>query len=341
MNAASFRWSALFTAACLLASGCDLFEPRDPEVDFEDKICGSTDVNRSPEPAVPEQDAVLSGAVKRTEDGGLEIVLAPLIVGTADVTAALDAGAMTVEIDGEVVTDFELQSVSNEVPASVDVMFVLDTTGSMLWAIDGMRSGIDLFLDGLDATGLDARVGGIEFGDELRSQIPLGESAEMRRWLDLLTATGGGDGPESPLDAMEKAYADADWREGALRYVVVITDVGFHEDTDGSECSDTNLASTVETMKGESLLTVVHAGSRGGAGVDPDWLVRAMGGLYVSIDGSFLFSSDFDISLDTPADDILSSTHVLRIPPESADGATAVSLRYDLGGDTLRYDAQL
>jgi len=324
-----------------LSAGCDLFAPRDPEVEFETKTCGSLEDHRSPDPEVSEKTAVLSGAVRRLDDGGLEVVIAPLIVGTADVTAELDAEAMEVSLDGEAVTEFDLQRVSEEVPAAVDIMFVLDTTGSMLWAIDGVKAGIDLFLDGVDATGIDARVGGIEFGDEIRSDTMLGDTDELRRWLDLLTATGGGDGPESPLDSMEKAYRNADWRDGALPYFIVITDVGMHEQTDDTDCSETNLANTTELIEGNALITVVHAGTRGGPGVDPDWLVRAMGGLYVALDGSFLFS-DFDVSLDTPADDILANTHVLRVPAsDAAASASEIELKYEIDGETVTFTAPI
>ena len=335
------RTALVLLAPVVFAAGCELFEPRDPEVEFEAKTCGSLDDHRSPDPSVSEKDAVLSGAVRRTDDGGLEVVIAPLIVGTVDVTAELDAESMNVTLDGEAVAEFDLQKVSKEVPAAVDIMFVLDTTGSMLWAIDGVKAGIDLFLDGIDATGIDARVGGIEFGDEIRSDTALGDTDELRRWLDLLTATGGGDGPESPLDSMEKAYRNADWRQGALPYFIVITDVGMHEQTDDTDCSDTNLANTTELIEGNALVTVVHAGSRGGPGVDPDWLVRAMGGLYVSLDGSFLIS-DFDVSLDTPADDILESTHVLRVPASDATrDATEIELTYEVDGQTISFAAPI
>lgn len=333
--------SLLLLPPVVVTSGCDLFAPRDPEVEFEDKICGSVDNNRDPSPEVATKTTVMSGAAKRLDDGSIEVVIAPLVVGTLDVTAELNADSMTVELDGTATAEFELSKVSEQTPASVDIMFVLDTTGSMLWAIDGMKAGIDLFLDGIDATGIDARVGGIEFGDEIRSDTALGDTDELRRWLDLLTATGGGDGPESPLDSIEQAWGASEWRDGALPYFIVITDVGLHEESDDSDCSETNLARTTELIEGKALLTVVHAGVPGGAGVDPDWMVRAMGGLYVSLGGSFLFS-DFNVSLDTPADDILESTHVLRIPAtDETRDATEIALSYEIGGETVNFTAAL
>lgn len=331
--------TALLLAAALPFVSC--FEPRDPEVEFEEKTCGSTDDNREPDPAVQAKTGVLSAAATRTADGTIEVVIAPLITGTVDINTDLDPASLEVQLNGEVTTDFELHKVSQEFPAAVDIVFVLDTTGSMAWAIDGVIEGIDLFLDGLDATGIDAQVGGIEFGDGIRSDTALGSTTELRRWLDLLTAIGGGDGPENPLDSMEKAFMQMQWREGALPYFIVITDVGFHEGSDGSECAEANLAETTELIEGNAMLTVIHAGTRGGAGVDPDWLVKAMGGLYVSLDGISIFS-DFDVSLDTPADDVLESTHVLRIPASDATmGASQLRLSYDIGGETLTLDTAI
>ncbi|MCA9649327.1 MAG: VWA domain-containing protein [Myxococcales bacterium] len=341
---ARLRWTSVPLTALLLVAALPFgacFEPRDPEVDFEEKTCGETSDNRQPSPAVESKTGVLSAAAHRLADGTIEVVIAPLVTGTVDIVADLDPASLEVRLDGQVTADFELDKVSQEIPAAVDIVFVLDTTGSMAWAIDGVKQGIDLFLDGLDATGIDAQVGGIEFGDGIRSDVELGTTDDLRHWLDLLTATGGGDGPENPLDSMEKAFMQMQWREGALPYFIVITDVGFHEGSDGSECAEADLADVTELIEGNAMLTVVHAGNRGGPGVDPDWLVRAMGGLYVSLDGISIFS-DFDVALDTPADDVLESTHVLRIPAGDATAsASQLGLSYTVGGQTLTLDTAI
>lgn len=299
-----------------MVASCD-FGLRDPDASFEEKTCGSTDISRDPSPAVTEVTRVLSGSARRLDDGSIEVVIAPLLGGlSGQIEAELDPAEMTVEVSGEIVGEFELSRVDAQHVAPVDIVFVLDTTASMAWAIDGVQKGIEAFLDGLELSGIDARVGGIEFGDEVRTHTPLGSAAQLRAWLDKMSAVGGGDGPENPLDAMEEAWSTFDFRPGALRYFIVVTDTGLHELSDGSECAETTLSRTTELMKGEILLTVVHAKLGSSLGVDPSWLTRALGGLYVQIDALKAVLS-FDISLDTPADDVLEATHVLRIPGDT------------------------
>ncbi|MFO0868808.1 MAG: vWA domain-containing protein [Pirellulales bacterium] len=115
----------------------------------------------------------------------------------------------------------------------VDVLFVLDVTGSMQAQIDGVRDGIVDFAHKLSERDLDERIGVIAFRDEV-----LGEPAEVlqfgngpftdnyddfRREVSKLRARGGGDGPESGFDALALA-AEQPFRPGAVKVVLLITD---------------------------------------------------------------------------------------------------------------------
>ena len=56
-------------------------------------------------------------------------------------------------------------TVSDPARPQADVVFVLDVTGSMGWAIDGVRRGIGRFADDLNRNKIDFRVGLVAFRD--------------------------------------------------------------------------------------------------------------------------------------------------------------------------------
>ncbi len=129
----------------------------------------------------------------------------------------------------------------------VDVMFLLDVTGSMQDEIDGVSQGIQNFATELGRRNLDARVGLIAFTDRLTATDSFG-----RRWTgkepEVLTfgsapftndmvafqsrvgrirADGGGDVNESSLDATALA-ARQPFRPSAVKVIILITDAPPH-----------------------------------------------------------------------------------------------------------------
>lgn len=330
------RAGLLLTLACALLTACETSGERDEDTAFEERECGETTVSREPQPAVERLASALSGSAYRTEDGGVRIVLAPIIdVASGDVEQDLQASDFTLTAAGQAVDEFTVRATGGDTTAAVDVVFVLDTTGSMAWAIDGVRQGVGEFARGLTASGLDIRFGGIEFGDGVRSSTALGSDTALRSWLDRLTAIGGNDAPENPVDALLAAAGAMQFRDEALRYYIVVTDTGFHELSDGSGCADNNLADVVEALRGEALMAVVYARLGDPAGVHPELLVGGVGGLYVLID-IVAALTDFDISTDTPTDDVLRDVHVIDIPRGAiAAAADAVTVVYDSGSRTL------
>jgi Ca-activated chloride channel homolog len=115
----------------------------------------------------------------------------------------------------------------------VDVVFVLDVTSSMQGEINGVQRGFEGFVSGLGSRDLDARVGVVAFRDEVAgepSQVlsfdgePFTlDPAVFRREVGRLRAQGGGDAPESSLNALALA-ARQPFRPGASRVLVLITD---------------------------------------------------------------------------------------------------------------------
>ncbi len=146
---------------------------------------------------------------------------------------------------------------------SADIIFLLDATGSMQPAIDAVKLDIERFVAALEAPHVDKefavydwRAAVFAFRDykyDTENAVPWFVSnpftrdvSEVKRQLDSIEATGGGDEPESLLDALMKisqmpsaeaidrqAYEDpVAWRDrrSAARFVIVISDARFHKD---------------------------------------------------------------------------------------------------------------
>jgi hypothetical protein len=124
--------------------------------------------------------------------------------------------------------------------APVDVVFVLDVTRSMQWAIDDLKNGIGTFADTLAKNQLDFRLGLVTFQDitnpdekvrvvtfrtgKQDEESPFTSSATaFRDKVGLLKAEGGGDIPESSLEALAEA-SGLPFRQGASKILLLITD---------------------------------------------------------------------------------------------------------------------
>ncbi len=115
----------------------------------------------------------------------------------------------------------------------VDIVFALDISGSMQWAINGTSRGIQKFVDELAKNQFDVRVGLVGFKDTTLGQ-PLkivkvdGEKmttsfAKFRDEVGTLRAGGGGAEGESSLDGVAEA-AEFPFRDQVTRVIILITD---------------------------------------------------------------------------------------------------------------------
>ncbi|MFT4628474.1 MAG: hypothetical protein ACI8PZ_007169, partial [Myxococcota bacterium] len=177
------------------------------------------------------------------------------------------------------------------------------------------------------ATGVDAKVGAIEYGDEVRTSIDLTNAASVRSWVGDLEARGGDDPAENALDPILVAYETFSWRPDAQRFIVLVTDQGMHECSVG--CASHTLADVVAATRGNVLYGVVHAAVFEPSGLDPKLLTRTAGGLYVGLDAYDLLG--FDIAADTRLDELVGDTHV--ITAEDAPDATHVTVTVSIDDD--------
>lgn len=131
-----------------------------------------------------------------------------------------------------------LEAARRPPPLKADVVFVIDTTGSMSDKIEGLLKTCLAFAHELASSSIDYRLGLIGFGDlligEKMSIYQLTDNAEeFREWIKKLPRTGGGDEPESSLDAVREALR-MEFRPDAQKVVILITDAPPHDpDTKG------------------------------------------------------------------------------------------------------------
>ncbi len=131
-----------------------------------------------------------------------------------------------------------------------DIVFVIDTTGSMGGYLSTMTSRAQAFADTLSGTALDFRLGFITFGDDIRKGTgerlaPTSNVDDFKTAVGALSAYGGADGPENQIDAIDYARAAVTetasnpagsfqndmgftYRSSAAKLFILITDVGYH-----------------------------------------------------------------------------------------------------------------
>jgi len=152
----------------------------------------------------------------------------------------------------------------------VDIVFLMDATGSMEPCIDALKVNVTTFVESMCETSQmnpvkDWRAKVVGFRDFLEDDEPLvdnpfvKEPTAIRSQLDALEAMGGGDEPESLLDAIyhvanmgqtDKSAQEPDpnkwrYRSHAARVVIIFSDASYHSRTkDGGSLADINLACT-------------------------------------------------------------------------------------------------
>jgi hypothetical protein len=115
--------------------------------------------------------------------------------------------------------------------ARADLVFVIDTTGSMNDKIDGLIESCQSFVDRLAAKRIDWVAAVVGFGDltvegDRIVATPFSSSADRVKTLlrGLPRYSGGGNEGESSLEALQAALNLPGYRPDAMKVIVVITD---------------------------------------------------------------------------------------------------------------------
>jgi hypothetical protein len=189
-----------------------------------------------------EQQIIVSGST--TADGNYQLNPSEHINSGSEFKIVTETQGMVKELSisrsgpRSIVVQLPFQRVIPQ-PIPLDIVFILDTTGSMGEEIARLRATIELIH--LNLTSLnskpDIRFGMVlykDIGDEYDTKVvPLtGNLDEFRRALDFVEASGGGDTPEDLQAALADCLQIVEWNPEGIRLGFIITDAPPHLDYD-------------------------------------------------------------------------------------------------------------
>jgi hypothetical protein len=112
---------------------------------------------------------------------------------------------------------------------ALDIVFLIDQTGSMGDEITAVKNNALLFADVLEESEIDYRLAIITFSDRIEKKFDF--TTDIKKFeghVDSLEVVGGGDVPENPLEALKQA-SELKLRENARAAFILITDAPYHE----------------------------------------------------------------------------------------------------------------
>lgn len=187
------------------------------------------------------------------------LFLAPTVALADSLTPASFSADLAV---GGSVTIHKTLTVSNEAPTTslVDVFFMADTTGSMGGAISNVQAAAASILS--DTAGLGAVAWGVgsykDVGDSYvyrLEQAVTNTQANVQAAINTWGASGGGDGPEAQLYALQQ-MAEAPgtgWRAGSTRIAVWFGDYEGHDPRLGSTEASATAALVAANIEVEAI----------------------------------------------------------------------------------------
>ncbi len=113
--------------------------------------------------------------------------------------------------------------------SGLDVVFVVDATGTMGWVIDEVKDRMRDIVNVIRSLVPIARFGVVAYRDKESEYVtkdqPLTYSTiKVQRFINELEAKGGGDIYEAVFEGIDKAVDGSDWRLGARQIIILIGD---------------------------------------------------------------------------------------------------------------------
>lgn len=180
-----------------------------------------------------------------------------------------------------------------DVKGQADVVFAIDTTSSMGGAIGNVKANVDRFVDRIDGADVSASLALVSFRDTTADGPDSTRVARdngspwytdlgrFKQAIDALTVDGGGDDPETPLDALGEVL-DLDARDGAERFVVLVTDAGAKADNSHGLAG---MQDAADRLKAAGWHVSVVAGQSHKDDYEALW--EGTGGIFADLNGDF------------------------------------------------------
>ncbi len=185
--------------------------------------------------------------------------------------------------DGSRVPKFTIADDTTGGIQNLDLVFVLDVTGSMGGTIEAVKNNIIEFADSLRLKRVDYRMAMVTFLDAVENVYPFTtDVSQFKQWVSEQSAHAGGDGPENSLDALVRA-GDLPMRPDAKRVFIWITDINYHE----ADWATTRTKQEVIPILVSKGITVHAVGAESEKATYYDPILLATGGNYYNIYGNF------------------------------------------------------
>ena len=136
----------------------------------------------------------------------------------------------------------------------VDIIFVLDETGSMVDNIRSVRAYAHFLFEAMEREKRDATFGLVTFKDKTKTYGRTDDLETFKNWLFKINVDekSGGDLAEAGLDGLMTAVKSSKFRKGAQRFIVLASDGAFH-DADYNGRSAYSLDEVIETLQNEQV----------------------------------------------------------------------------------------
>jgi hypothetical protein len=203
------------------------------------------------------------------------------------ITLEKNGAFLSVQVD-ESTENLELTlNTQNTAPTNLDVMFVIDATGSMGDELSYLKKEVQSMLTGF-TTNLNVltsinfyRDKGDDFVVKSNPFKPVAEAVGTQ-FADI-TASGGGDMPEAVHTALDDGIFNHEWREDSVKILFLVLDAHAHE-------NDTVSASLIKSIEAASKMGIrIVPVLSSGANTTCEIMCRELGLL---TGGKFVFLTD-------------------------------------------------
>jgi len=210
-----------------------------------------------------------------------------------------------------------------------DIVFIIDTTGSMSGTITGVKSSVINFLNYLRTQALDIRVAGYAFSDVIVESRPfspdLTTTGTFYSWVNGLSASykgdSGGDTPENPMTSIAHGVDNLSWRTGAQKIFIVLTDAAMHYAGDGSAYTTWTADTLYSTKLSGKTVHVVGPNSTGT--YQAKYLATLTGGSFTAM------PSSGSVDLTTlPISSVIASGYRITFRTSTPTGTHMIRLIY-------------
>ena len=172
-----------------------------------------------------------------------------------------------------------------------DVVFVIDTTGSMGGTVSEIKNSIVKVANETSILNLDVKYGLVEFRDisidngnfKSHNYGWFSNADDFKNTINNLTISGGGDAKESVVDALETARLST-YRNSSIKNIVVVTDNDYKEETNYENIN--SMEDEIELLLNDGIKVSVITDSS--YYVCYQELVNETGGRYFNIDSDYV-----------------------------------------------------